>query len=547
MAGIRPRIAPTMTYGIQGTNIYSDVIQGATQLMGIVQQGRRDVQNAEFKREGLDMQKAQNEFNQGIANSNVEQQALNSERTHERQMLQLTEQKRANIAAEGQRSAAQMASDTHRANLLTMNEEQQKTAHARWQSEYTEKYGGTAPSFEQVMSGDGSQPITGEPASAPLIKPELNAGKSNKERNQYNQEVFKTDNAFAGFLGGTAGQENELDAQRAKTLALRILKTSDGQALPEDAISSEYINDPSKGGRGYKMTMDPKIYDQLKAGGASPGVLSFFRKSGEPKEGDDPADYKSDLVSHRELRDTYSGILDTYDTSTPEGAAMFRASAIAAMKTVGLSDTANRNSARGLAGSRSFTLHKMAADVVPKAMKTPRFLALDIDPELYELVAIEAQRDIAEQVRLADSKMSGADHPDLISGMVAPFETSIENAIYKAGTKAKVKSQGPEFIAEAAQMQQAGSFGHATQKKPSQAAAAYAQEHVLSVSHSLRLESATSPDPLTSTEINRIELAISEALSTRGKLSDTLVKLISEKSEITYNQIKGLNIGYFAE
>jgi len=48
-----------MNYGIVGTNIYSDIVQGATQMMGIVQQGRRDVADAEFKREGLDFQREQ--------------------------------------------------------------------------------------------------------------------------------------------------------------------------------------------------------------------------------------------------------------------------------------------------------------------------------------------------------------------------------------------------------------------------------------------------------------------------------------------------------
>lgn len=57
MPGIRPRIAPTVNYGIVGTNIYTDVIQGATQLMGQVQQGIRDKSQAEFRREGLDLER----------------------------------------------------------------------------------------------------------------------------------------------------------------------------------------------------------------------------------------------------------------------------------------------------------------------------------------------------------------------------------------------------------------------------------------------------------------------------------------------------------
>ena len=59
MAGIQPRVAPTMNYGVVGSTVYGDIVDSATQLMGIVAQGRRDKENAEFRREGLEFQKTQ--------------------------------------------------------------------------------------------------------------------------------------------------------------------------------------------------------------------------------------------------------------------------------------------------------------------------------------------------------------------------------------------------------------------------------------------------------------------------------------------------------
>lgn len=75
MSGIRPRIAPAQTYGVVGTSIYSDIIDGASQLMGIVQQGRQNTANNEFRREGMDMQEDQfeaDEKQRGIANKQAD-------------------------------------------------------------------------------------------------------------------------------------------------------------------------------------------------------------------------------------------------------------------------------------------------------------------------------------------------------------------------------------------------------------------------------------------------------------------------------------------
>jgi hypothetical protein len=73
--GIQPRIAPTMTYGIVGTSVYADVVQGATQLMGLVNQGRRDKSQAEFQRSALDERKDMNRFQKdqaGIQNTRAD-------------------------------------------------------------------------------------------------------------------------------------------------------------------------------------------------------------------------------------------------------------------------------------------------------------------------------------------------------------------------------------------------------------------------------------------------------------------------------------------
>jgi hypothetical protein len=72
--GIRPRVAPTVNYGVIGSTVYSDIVQGASQLAGIAAQGKRDVADAEFRREGQDLRKDELTFRQEQAGiSNVQQ------------------------------------------------------------------------------------------------------------------------------------------------------------------------------------------------------------------------------------------------------------------------------------------------------------------------------------------------------------------------------------------------------------------------------------------------------------------------------------------
>jgi hypothetical protein len=55
-----------MNYGVTGNSVYGDIVQGASQLMGIVNQGKRDVETAEFRRAEFDERKRTNEFNREI-------------------------------------------------------------------------------------------------------------------------------------------------------------------------------------------------------------------------------------------------------------------------------------------------------------------------------------------------------------------------------------------------------------------------------------------------------------------------------------------------
>jgi hypothetical protein len=76
--GITPRVAPSTTYGVLGTTVYSDIVQGATQLMGIVNQGKRDVAEAEFRAEGLALEREDRQFREDEAflNRGLQQQAM---------------------------------------------------------------------------------------------------------------------------------------------------------------------------------------------------------------------------------------------------------------------------------------------------------------------------------------------------------------------------------------------------------------------------------------------------------------------------------------
>jgi hypothetical protein len=51
-----------MTYGVVGTSVYADVVQGATQLMGQVNEGRRGIEQARHQKAGLDFQREKFEY-----------------------------------------------------------------------------------------------------------------------------------------------------------------------------------------------------------------------------------------------------------------------------------------------------------------------------------------------------------------------------------------------------------------------------------------------------------------------------------------------------
>lgn len=237
--GIRPRIAPTMTYGIVGTNIYSDIVQGATQLMGIVQQGRRDVQQAEFQREGLDFQKDQFAFRK----SEADRAAAERERAFQYGVERDT-------STEEYRQAEADRNQKYREDSLELQRRQLEA-----------QYGIRLSEQAQARSAAGNYPA-----------------RSVREADEWNARIDSTSQSFHNW--NKANNSGSVVTPDADSEFKSFVQNATGLK----GIKTEYTED----GR-VELSVSPSQYAQVAA--TNPEMLSFLKADSTlAKEGDPSID-----------------------------------------------------------------------------------------------------------------------------------------------------------------------------------------------------------------------------------------------------------------
>jgi hypothetical protein len=212
--GIQPRIAPTQTYGVVGTSVYGDIVNGATQLMGIVNQGARDKNDAEFRQQGMDFQRER----AGVA-----------DRQHEEQFQFQQERDR--------------KTDTFREDQQQFQQEQFE------QDKQNRHFDNVIKWAESGRTFPGTDPATGEQASGAVAQTGQNLGRS-----------IQSVNAMQGYLDAM-GVAN---TPEAKQTALDAFVPKIAATLDPGADSNpNFEMKGTQGENGVYLQVDEQTYETM--------------------------------------------------------------------------------------------------------------------------------------------------------------------------------------------------------------------------------------------------------------------------------------------